>query len=615
VSCTSKTNNIAETLETKVNQEVTPTYNPNRNLYFGDLHLHTSWSFDAFMTDVRVGPDDAYRYGKGEAISHISGQPIQMKRPLDFMAVSDHAEYMGALVQMLDVDHPLSQLALAEKLRSRDEKAHKSAMSNLRLSIGLNWPRKKLIQQNNLQDTWQRMVEIADAHYEPGTFTTFPAFEWTSSVGVKSSLVIGPRYAQNLHRNVIYKGGQVSSLPFSSFDSQNPERLWDWMELQREQGIELMAIPHNGNISDGRMYALADFYGHKLTERYVEARIRNEPLNEVVQNKGQSMTHPLLAPKDEFADFEVYEFALGTGAKRKKLSPTGGYAHQALKNGLKVQNELGTNPFQFGLIGSSDSHNAGTNVEEDNNIGKSGTKDPTAEVRLSKTIQGAVDRRSSVGGLAAVWAKENTRQSIYEAMERKEVYATSGTRIRLRFFAAEDWQDLDLLDAERDSIAYRRGYPMGTVLSTYEESPVFLISALKDVDGAHLDRIQVIKGWIDKDNGLHESIYDVAWSEGRNIDAQGQLDPVGNTVDPSTASYTNDIGAIKLETFWSDPDYDPSHRAFYYVRVLEIPTPRWSTYDAVAIGAELPDDVPYSIQERAWSSPIWIEPKQNKDNE
>lgn len=602
-----------KTIQMKSYEGKTSQFNNHRNLYFGDLHIHTGWSFDAYMSEVRVTPDEAYLFGKGKAMPHVSGDSVTMNRPLDFMAVSDHAEYMGALMQMGQEGSPFYDLEEAKDIRSSDPKVVKKAFRKFQFSIATNWPNKKLIQKKDLQYTWKQMVDAADRHYEPGTFTTFAAYEWTSSPAVFRSLVFGPRFAQNLHRNVIFKGGKVSALPFSSFSSQNPEDLWHWMDLQRKEGIELLAIPHNANISDGRMYAPHTYKGKKLTSSYAKTRMRNEPISEVVQIKGQSMTHPILSPNDEFADFEVYQFALGQGDPRKILEPNGGFVRQAFRTGLELKRAIGENPFQFGVIGSSDSHNGGSNVEENNNIGKSGIKDPTPEIRMSKDVGGTRNRKSSVAGLAAVWAKENTREAIFEALERKEVYATSGSRIRVRFFASFDWNSLDLTSEHWDSIAYEHGVPMGNALTLLSDNrePEFIASAIKDPEGANLDRIQVIKGWIDKDGQSHEKIFNVAWSNDRTIMEDGRLKPITNTVDSTKASYTNQYGAVSLSAKWKDPQFNPEYESFYYLRVLEVPTPRWSTFDALSLGTNLPDDVPYSIQERAWSSPIWLIPKIN----
>ncbi len=416
-----------------------------------------------------------------------------------------------------------------------------------------------------------------------------------------------------MHRNVIFKGGKVSGMPFSSFNSQNPEDLWQWMELQRTKGIDLIAIPHNANISDGKMFAPTTNDGDKMDMAYTETRMRNEPVAEVTQIKGTSMAHPALSPNDEFADFEIYQYTLGRGEPRVQSQPKGSFVREAFKDGLALAQDIGGNPFKFGVIGSTDCHNGASNIEEDNNIGKSGLQDPTPEIRMSDMKSGTRTRKGAVGGVAGVWAKENTREAIFEAFQRKEVFATSGPRIKVRFFASWDFDSLNLAQANLDSIAYALGVPMGGDLKKESiettKAPSFLITAIKDGEGANLDRIQVIKGWVDKAGQTHEKIFNVAWSDNRTLNPDGKLPAVGNTVDLKTATYSNDIGAIKLQTIWKDPTFDASLSAFYYLRVLEIPTPRWTTYDAVTLGVDVAKDVPTTIQERAWSSPIWYNPK------
>ena len=602
-------NTTVEPLTTEVYTKKTAEYNPSKNAYFGDFHIHTSWSFDAFIYNVRTTPDDTYRYGKGEAIPHVSGNTIQMQRPLDFMAVTDHSEYMGAMIQMIDENNPLSKLDIAQSINDPDPTVSKKAFGKIGFSIATNWPYKELIRKDLLQNTWQKNIEAADRHYEPGKFTTFPAYEWTSS---PAKYLAWPQYAQNLHRNVIFKGGKVSGLPFSSFDSQNPEDLWKWMDLQRTKGIDLIAIPHNANISDGRMYALAKYNGDPIDYAYTQNRMRNEPVNEVLQIKGQSMAHPALSPNDEFADFEVYQHTLGRGEPRVQSRPKGSFVRQALKDGLSLKKEVGGNPFKFGFIGSSDCHNGASNVEEDNNIGKSGVQDPTPEIRMGTTLANSRNRQAAVAGLAGVWAEENTREAIFEAFQRKEVFATSGPRIKVRFFAGWNFDTLQIEQSNWLSQAYNLGVPMGEHLdrssSTVTHSPTFLIWASKDGEGANLDRVQVVKGWIDREDKTHEKIYDIVWSDDRQKDNTGKLPTVGNTVDTTSATYSNDIGAVTLKTIWKDPEFDDNLPAFYYLRVLEIPTPRWTTYDAVKLEVSLPKEVPSSIQERAWSSPIWYRP-------
>jgi len=581
----------------------------SKEAFFGDLHIHTSWSFDAFIYNVRTTPDDAYRFGKGASISHVSGKDIQLGRPLDFMAVADHSEYMGVMMQMRDKSNPLSKLKIAKRINSSDPSDSKRAFGEIGQGIATNQPKKSLLKKKGLTTTWQKIVEAADRHYEPGRFTTFPAYEWTSSLGVEDAK---PQYARNMHRNIIYKGGKVSDVPFSSFYSQNPEDLWRWMDLQRSKGIELIAIPHNANMSDGKMYALSTFEGKPIDKEYVETRMKNEPVSEVVQIKGQSMTHPALSPNDEFANFEIYQHTLGRGEPRYQSRPEGSFVRDAFKNGLALEQSVGANPFQFGVIGSTDGHNGASNQEENNNVGKSGLQDATAEIRMGNDAATLRHRQTSVGGLAGVWAAENTREAIFSALENKEVFATSGTRIKLRFFGGWNFSDINYANSDWVTDAYASGVAMGGQLNNITskplKSPTFLIWAVKDPEGANLDRVQVIKGWVDADGNTQEKVFDAVWSDDRVLSVDGSLASVGNTVDLSTASYTNNIGAVSLNTTWQDPEYDPIVNAFYYLRVLEIPTPRWTTYDAVALNKKLPSEVPPTIQERAWSSPIWVKP-------
>ena len=591
-------------ISTKINIGQTADFNETRNAYFGDLHVHTSWSFDAFIFNVRTSPDDAYNFAKGQPIPHVGGRPIQMKRPLDFMAVTDHAEYMGIMMQMKDPENPLSKLDIAQKINSPDRDISLKAFGQIGMSMATSWPYKELLQKDIIKSTWKRIVEAGDRHYEPGKFTTFPAYEWTSNPSVVFNV---PQYAQNMHRNVIFKGGKVSGIPFSAFNSQDPEDLWAWMDKERTKGIELMAIPHNGNMSNGLMYSAETMSGKALTVEYAQNRSRNEPINEVVQIKGQSMTHPILSPNDEFADYELYAYTFTSSFPPPPSQPKNSYVRNALKDGLALEKSLGTNPFKFGFIGSSDGHNGASAVEEDNYIGKLGVVDARPADRLDETRK-RPNKYWSAAGLAGVWAKENTREAIFEAMERKETFATSGTRIQLRFFAG--WNlGIDSLTQENwIELAYGKGQPMGSDLSSEiprTESPSFLIQAVKDTDGANLDRIQVIKGYLDENGEAQEKIFDVAWAGNRTIQDNGRIESIGSTVDIKTATYTNEIGASRLETIWIDPEFDADQSAFYYLRVLEIPTPRWSTYDAVVLGVDPPEEVSPVIQERAWSSPIW----------
>ncbi len=610
-SCTNKPNSVGIVTENGTSAETNKTsdYSETRNAYFGDVHIHTSWSFDAFIYNVRTTPDDAYRFAKGASIPHVSGKMIQLQRPLDFMAVSDHSEYMGVMIQMSDDQNPLSKLEIAKRIDSQDPVVSRKAFGELGTGIATNAPNLSLIKKEDLQSTWAEMVASAERHNDPGKFTTFPAYEWTSSPGVNDA---EPEYARNLHRNVIFKGSKVPGLPFSSFDSQHPEDLWKWMETQRANGIELLAIPHNGNISDGKMYALESSNGLALDLEYAQTRMRNEPINEVLQIKGQSMVHPDLSPNDEFANFEIYQHTLGRGEPRKQSKPSGSFVRDALKNGLALEQSIGGNPFQFGFIGSTDGHNGASNQEEDNNVGKSGLQDPSPEIRMADNPASSRNRQTSVGGIAGVWARENTREAIFEAFETKEVFATSGPRIKVRFFGGWNLSTIDFEKTDWLDEAYAKGVPMGSNLrsenSQNSAAPTFIVLAVKDVDGANLDRIQIVKGWVDKAGQTNEKIFNVTWSDLRTIDDEGKLARVGNSVDLTNATYTNDIGAVSLQTLWTDPEFDAEFPAFYYLRVLEIPTPRWTTYDAVALGVDLPSEVAPTIQERAWSSPIWYTP-------
>ncbi len=609
----SSTENTEQTVKSGDSLQRTADFNEQKNAYFGDLHVHTSWSFDAFIYNVRTTPDDAYRFGKGDSIAHYTAGSVQLQRPLDFMAVSDHSEYMGIMKQMIDPESPLANLELAKEIRNEDRATSMGAFAKIGQTIARNEPMPELVKKDIIQHTWQRLVAAANKHNEPGKFTTFPAYEWTSSpIGPNSNEKLV--YAANMHRNVIYKSEKVSDVPFSSFNSQNPEDLWAWMDKERSKGIELLAIPHNGNMSDGLMYDLQTADKKPFTKEYAEARTRNEPINEVVQIKGQSMAHPVLAPNDEFADFELFAFTFSTSIPPPS-QPEGSYVRNALQNGLALEKEIGENPFKFGLIGSSDGHNSSGAVEENNYFGKFGSLDGDPKSRIVGDDKKFLRAKfMSAAGLAGVWAEENTRDAIFEALERKETFATSGPRIQVRFFAGWNYDENAFSGNEWVKNAYEKGIPMGSDLpnppsSVVDSPPSFLVWAVKDAEGANLDRVQVVKGWIDSDGKTHEKIFDVVWSDERQLDASGKLPAVGNTVNAKDASYTNDIGAVTLQSVWQDPEFDASQSAVYYLRVLEIPTPRWSTYDAKTMGIAPPNDVAKTIQERAWSSPIWYTSK------
>ncbi len=569
--------------------------NEDRNVFFGDLHIHTSYSTDAYTMGVRALPDDAYRYARGGEIEHAAGYGMQIDRPLDFAAVTDHSEYLG-VVRHLDPDFPIKERGLRERL-----------LNDNRLSI--TWFLIRSLKDFNLRNVhiddatpigrsaWRDTIAAAHRNNIPGVFTTFVGYEWSSTPD-----------ARNLHRNVIFRDENVPELPFSSLESEDPRDLWATLDEQRSQGMQVLAIPHNGNLSDGKMYDSVAYDGSAMDADYARERMKNEPLSEIFQVKGSSETHPALAPQDEFADFEIYETMLSQSLDTAR--PQGGYARGALKLGLEFAHKEGFNPYHFGVIGSSDGHNAASPVEEDNYDGKLPLLDGSAGLRMRtasyfpETMPGG--RLWSAAGLAAIWAEENTRDSLFEAMRRKETYATSGTRMIVRFFAGWDYP-ADLM-SQPDWIARARhtGVPMGGDLpdSDSTTSPVFLVFASRDPAGANLDRVQVVKGWVDGSGQSREKIFDVAWSGERSIDpATGKLPAVGNTVDARTATYTNSIGARQLYTTWRDPDFQPGQEAFYYLRVLEIPTPRWTTFDAVKLGIEAPQ--PTTLQERAVTSAIW----------
>ena len=575
---------------------------------FGDLHIHSGWSFDAFIYNVRTTPDDAYRYAKGETIDIPGVGEIRSRRPLDFAAVTDHSEYMGVMMEMIRPNSAVGKLDIAQRVRSQDRTTSVNAFGEIGRSIATNEAMEDLAEKSVMTSTWNKAVQIADDHNVPGTFTTFPAYEWTSSPQFGND----PEnlYAANLHRNVIYRGDKVSDLPFSSFNSQDPQELWKWMEQEKQKGIDLIAIPHNANMSDGLMFPKETFSGQPLDEEYARLRYDNEPVEEVVQIKGQSMSHPVLNSNDEFADFEMYSFTFAIGPPPPSR-PSGSYVREAYQKGLQLRDQLGINPYQFGLIGSSDTHNSGGSIEENNYTGKFNALDGTPEKRLAPDDNVNVVRYKymSAAGLAGVWAESNTRDAIFDALKRKETFATSGTRIKVRFYAGDNLDKIDLNDENWTSTASANGVSMGGELSNESKSPTFVVWAVKDPDGANLDRVQIIKSWLDKDGGTQEKIFNVAFGADRQIDDQGKLNPVGSTVDVDEATYSNTIGSVMLQATWQDPEFDPRLSAQYFVRVLEIPTPRWSTYDAKALGIKVPDTMDATIQERAWSSPIWYYPR------
>ena len=583
------------------------------NVFFGDTHFHTNLSFDAGLVGTSLDANAGFRFARGEEVRSNTGQRVQLIRPLDFLAITDHAELIG-LAPMLQSSDPL---LLAdpwgkwahERFNSGQEGRMELFAEIIRLSTveGVN----PFSSDEAAVSIWKRFVALADSYNDPGNFTALTGFEWTST----------PK-GDNLHRVVMFADGAEKTsqiVPYSMFDSDDPEDLWKFLATyEANAGGRAISPAHNGNTSNGLMFDGKDFKGKKITPAYAEARMRFEPLYEVTQIKGDGETHPLLSADDEFADFERWDVSnLAGSAPKEQWMLQYEYARSALKLGLKLGDKLGVNPYKFGLFGASDTHTALATTREDNYFGKYQHTEPSP-YRHERDVIPADDpalriltAQEVASGLMAVWARENTREDLFDAMKRKEVYATTGTRIRVRVFGGWDFGANDVFRPDFVSAGYRRGVPMGGDLTRAPDgkAPTFMIRALRDPDGANLDRIQVIKGWLDADGETLERIYDVAVSGGRTIGQDGRAgEAVGNTVDIENATFTNTIGATTLGVVWTDPDFDPKQSAFYYVRVLEIPTPRWTTYDAAFFDIPLPDSVPPTIQDRAYTSPIWYTP-------
>ncbi|MDC9723367.1 MAG: DUF3604 domain-containing protein [Urechidicola sp.] len=585
--------------------EHTKDYNQLRNPYFGETHLHTGWSFDEAIYNVTLGPENSYKHARGEAVLHPNGDTIQLKLPLDFMIVSDHSEYLGVLVRMYDPNDPLSKHPMAKAVVGSGNDLDKSTnafYSLVKQTIqpdGSTKPDAILNSPELKRTIWDEYIKITDKYNDPGKFTTLVGYEWSSQPNMS-----------NQHRNVIFRSSKNLPVPYSYFDSQHPEDLWKWMDTQRDNGHTLLAIPHNGNLSNGLMFSMDDSFGNPITYEYAKARMRNEKLTEIIQTKGQSETHPLMAPNDEFAGFEIWTKPVaGPGTVKVE---EGNYVRNAFSNGLALEQKIGLNPFKFGVVGGGDIHTSIVSHEEYAHTGEHNLKSSTPKARLLVNAPNEPSKiEQGTAGLSNVWAEENTRESIYDAMERKETWGTSGPRIITRVFAGYDFGATQPGDDNWVEIGYKNGVPMGADLKENTEAkPVqLMIYALKGPNSGNLDRIQVVKGWIDANGKNQTKIYNVIWSGDRKLDAKGKLPAVGNTVNIPDASYTNSIGSAELKTTWTDPDFDASQPAYYYLRVLEIPTPRWSTYDAKALGIEPPKDFPATIQERAWSSPIWYSPR------
>jgi len=575
-----------------------------RDVFFGEQHVHSSWSFDAFaFGDTGTGPEQFYQYALGEPIVHPGGFEVTITKPLDWAASTEHSEYMGMIQEAGDPESALRKHSpiLARALGLGARKDPMLSFKVLSVTIAKGHAIEELSDPVVVAPVWRRIVEIADKYNEPGKFTTFAAYEWTSTPDAK-----------NLHRNIFFLDSQkVPKVPFTAIDSEDPRDLWTWMDAQRAAGNELLAVSHNANLSDGQMFPTeVDHRGRPLDRAWAAARLRNEPLTELKQVKGQSETTPGLSPNDEFARYEVFVWQL-LGAKGPPRE-YGSYVRQAYKDGVAMEQARGFNPYKFGVVAGSDSHVTAVPYRQENFFGVHGTVDDTPEKRVSgAAVLGLNSLWVTPAGLSAVWAEENTREAIFAGLKRKETYSTSGVRIRLRFFGGWEYASDQTKQADWIATAYANGVPMGADLPAPKaKAPAFLVQAVKDPDSANLDRIQIVKGWSENGQSF-EKIYDVAWAGARKPDpASGKVPPIGSTVNLAEGTYSNSIGAVELETAWTDPDFDPGLDAFYYARVLEIPTPRWSTIQAVKLGRVPPSGEGFTpaIQERAWSSPIWYTP-------
>ena len=582
--------------------------NAVKNVYFGEQHLHTRNSFDAFTVGVTATWEDAYRFARGEEVElSTTGEKIKRRTPYDFVAITDHAEYYGVLKDLVDPASPLSKSDLAKQLAKgrKDPESAKAAVTKLIGTLVTNTPIPEYVTPNLRMSNWDRFVKTADKYNEPGEFTTLYAFEWTSIPN-----------GSNMHRNVFFKD-KPPAVPFSAFDSIFPEDLWTYLEIQRNQGIDTFAIPHNSNVSNGWMFSERKFLAGPIDERFANRQASNEPLFEMAQTKGTSETHPIVSPNDEFSDFEPFNNMISLGLPATK--DAGSFYRTGLAVGMKLEKKLGHNPYKMGAVAGADVHSGYSGNEEWDWKGAHGTQDDTPEKRLNPKPNASGENGFTVSsaGTTAVWAEENTREAIFDAMQRKETYGTSGTLIRLRFFGG--WVLPKGITENKDFVkkSYAAGVPMGQDLPSHPakdlaKAPSFVVWATKDPESGNLDRIQIVKVWSNPTNGYPmEKIYNIAWGDAdkRKLNpSTGKLPPVGNTVDIKSATYTNDIGDSHLSAEWTDPEFDPTVSAAYYVRVLEIPTPRWSTYDAKRLGASPPKGVPPTIQERAWSSPIWYTP-------
>ena len=578
-------------------------------VFWGDTHVHTKNSMDARGFGVTLGPEEAYRFARGEEVISSHGVRVKLSRPLDWLVVADHSDGMGAMDKIISGD---PELLKDPKINNWHQKMNGGKESALDANVDIfnhyasgRLP-KILMDERFTQSIWDDYVETADRFNDPGNFTAMIGYEWTSTAE-----------GNNLHRNILYRDDADTArkmLPFTASESFNPEDLWQWMEkYEAATGGKILALAHNGNLSNGIMFPVETnpATGEPLSASYAATRAKWEPLYEVTQIKGDGEAHPFLSPNDEFADYETWDKAnMGPVFKENSMLQYE-YAREALKNGLKMAQTLGANPYKFGMLGSTDSHTGLATAEEENFFGKSSVVEPEpgrwnhliAQLGPVKMIAWEM----TASGYAGVWATENTREALFDAMARKEVYATTGPRITVRFFGGWHYTEKDATSPQLARIGYDKGVPMGGDLppDSSGKSPSFIVAAARDPFSGTLDRIQIVKGWLDADGNTREKVYDVAWSGNRKPNRKGKLAPVGSTVDIANATWSNSIGAAELATVWQDPDFDSNQSAFYYARVLEIPTPRWSAYDVKRFGDNIPAEVPMTTQERAYTSPIW----------
>jgi hypothetical protein len=583
---------------------------PERAL-FGDTHVHTGWSADAGQDGAVTGPEDAFRLASGEEVTSNTGQKVKLRRPMDWMVITDHSDGMGTINEIQAgnpemISDPFLK-RMYESMKAGDEAESSKVMLELiqRQSDG-RLP-KQVMDPKWMVSAWKKTIAIADKYNAPGRFTALIGYEWTVNAGG----------GDNLHRNIVFrdasdKAAQV--LPLTTFETMDPEKLWDWMAAyEAKTGGKVLAIPHNGNLSNGRMFEETTFTGGAMTKAYAEGRQKWERLMEVTQIKGQSESHPSLSPTDEFASWDLWDRGNLNGLGKKPSMYRTEYWREGLKSGLRLEATLGANPFKYGANGATDTHTGLSTFEEDNFWGKFKSVEPR-KGRWSQRLMGVGNPGEMAGweqaaaGTMGVWAKANTREAIWDAMQRRETFATTGTRMSVRMFGGYDFADADLGGLVK--AGYTKGVPMGGDLKAAPagKAPSFLIAAMKDPQGANLDRVQVVKGWVDAAGKTRETIFDVKWAGDRKPGSNGKLPPVGNTVDVKTATYKNDIGAAELTALWTDPEFDPKARAVYYVRVLEIPTPRWTAYDQVRFKETMDPKVPQVHQERAFTSPIWYSP-------